>query len=235
MLELLEFPARLQSVGLGQRHAGAAVDVERVRLPAAPVHREHQLCHQAFVGQFPCGEQFEFRNHLAVPPAGEFGIEQFLDGDDVRVLDRGGLGPRGARLGQVGEDRAAPDVERLAEHFARGFPVGVGGVRTASFGALREHVQVDAAGFDAQQIPGRVGEKYRRVGASAVTGQHSAQRGGRILQHLPRGRRNATVPEGIEQFARRDDPVRPQEQHAQHRALLDPAERHDPVLGNHFE
>jgi len=235
VLKLLKLAARLQATGLNQPRAGPIIDVERVQLPSAPVQPEHQLRRQVLAGRLSSGSGLEFRDDLAVPPAGEFGIEQFLDHDKVRVLHGTDIGPRGARLDQVHEDRAPPHAERAAQLPPRGLPVAAGGMRSAPFGVAGEQVHVDAARLDVQQVPGRVGEQHGRVGATAVAGQHVPQARRRILQHLPRGRRNTIGPEGFQQFARRHHPVGSQQQHAQHRALLDAAQRHDRALVNDFQ
>jgi len=222
-IELLKIAARLEAAGLDQPRAGPVVDVERVQLPSAPVQREHQLRRQVLAGWLSFGSRLEFRDDLAVPPAGELGIEQFLDHDEVRVLHGADLGPHGACLDQVGEDRAPPHAERAAQFPARGLPVAADGVGTAPFGVAGEQVHVDAARIDMQQIPGRVSEQHGWVDDTAVGGQHVPQARRRILQHLPRGRRNTIGPEGFKEFTRRHHPVGSQQQHAEHRALLDAA------------
>jgi hypothetical protein len=113
-LELLEHPARLEAELVDEERAPAAVRLERLRLPARPVQREHQLRAQAFPQRMLADERLELADHLAVASGGDVGFEAVLDCRQPQLLELRELSPIEELGLDIHEQRAAPAGERLA-------------------------------------------------------------------------------------------------------------------------
>ena len=119
-LELLERRARLDPEFLRERAPGVGVGVERIRLAAAAVERDHLLPAQAFAQGLAADHGLELGGDLAVAPEREVRLDAILERRQPELLERSrrALCERLAR--EIGQRRAAPERERLAQVARRG-------------------------------------------------------------------------------------------------------------------
>ena len=114
-LEALELIVRLEPELLGQQPPARAVDLERVRLAAAAVEREHQLAPQT-LAQRMLGDEVSSSGTSAAWRPSWRSPRTAASKVASRSSSRRRRSPRGeGHVGQVGERRAAPQGERLAE------------------------------------------------------------------------------------------------------------------------
>ena len=125
-LELAELGAGVDAELLDERLARAAVGGERVRLPAGPVEREHQLGARPLAQGLRIDERLELRDELRVTAECEVGVDPLLERDGAELLEPRDLGLRERLVEEVRERRAAPERERLAQG-----TLGRGGIASA--------------------------------------------------------------------------------------------------------
>jgi len=65
-LQVTQFPARFDAQFSGQQDAGAGERGQRVRLPARPVQRHHQLRVETFPVRAFAGQRLQLRYQLLV-------------------------------------------------------------------------------------------------------------------------------------------------------------------------
>ena len=100
---------------VGQLGAQLGVGGQRVGLAAAPVQREHPQAAQPLAeGALP-GQPVQLAGHAGVPPAGQVGLDPFLQRSLANLLQAGRLRPGQRSVGHVRQGRAAPQAERLAQ------------------------------------------------------------------------------------------------------------------------
>jgi hypothetical protein len=61
------------------------------------------------------GEAFELTNHLSQLPERELGLDPLLEGGELQLIEPGRLGPKRRLGGEIGEGRAAPQIQRVVE------------------------------------------------------------------------------------------------------------------------
>src|SRR5262249_56123177 len=107
-LELLELGARLDPELVHERFARAPVDVERLRLTAGLVEREHQLAARPLAERVAVHELLELRDQTRVTAEGEVGVDAVLERGEMLLLQPPArLACERLRL-ELGEGRAAP-------------------------------------------------------------------------------------------------------------------------------
>ena len=200
----------MQRAGLGGRletplHVeGAArrlVRVECLLLPAGPCEREHQETAEALAVGVLRGERGSIGDHVVLAPELDLGLDAVLERREPELVQPRDLCLEEALEAEVGERRAAPEPERVAE----------------PGGALRrwqrprlvdepfEPSGVDRPGLDAEHVPGaRVSiaafPSRRRSRETAFCTTASAVGGG------------APRPEIVDQGVRGDDRARVQDE-----------------------
>src|SRR5205823_2200027 len=122
-LELLQLETRLDPELLAQRLPRAAVELERVGLPARAVEGEHQLGARALAQRLAGDELLQLGHEPRVPAEREIGLDSLLEGGQPGILEPRscvtgeGLGP------ELGEGGSPPELERFTEAFCRGLRV----------------------------------------------------------------------------------------------------------------
>ena len=114
-VERLQLRAGLDAELLDERPARVVVGRERLRLAAAAVERQHQLPAQPLAQRVRADERLELGDQLGVRAELEIGCDPLLEHAEPQILEPVDLGLRERLRLEVGERRAAPQVERLAE------------------------------------------------------------------------------------------------------------------------
>ena len=114
-LELLQGRRRLDAERLDELAARAPVGLERIRLPAGAVEGEHQLRPEALAIGVLAHELLELGHERVVPPAGEVGVQPPLERAEPQLLEAAALVAGERKLAEVGQRRAAPELERRGE------------------------------------------------------------------------------------------------------------------------
>ena len=112
LMGIAQLPGRLDAQFLDQHAASIAVDGQGLRLPPAPVQREHQLSTQPLAQRMLADERLQLTDKLGVASQSQVGIDPVGDSRNpqlVQPADRG-LGER--LVVDIGERRAAPHAQR---------------------------------------------------------------------------------------------------------------------------
>src|SRR5207247_853239 len=97
-------------------------------------------------------EALELGNELAIPAESELGLDPLLDRSDPKLLEPGDLGLGEELVAEVGERRAAPEIERASDRVRSPVRLAVG-QRLAPLGDQRlEPVDVECAGLDVEDV-----------------------------------------------------------------------------------
>ena len=120
-LERAQVRRRLDAEPFDERAVRVAVGGERVGLAAGAVERQHQLAAQALPQRMCLDQRLELPGDLGVAADREIGLDALAEAADPQILQPRDLGLREALVGDVGERRPAPQLERRAER-RRGVP-----------------------------------------------------------------------------------------------------------------
>ena len=158
-LDPLQRRARLEAELVGESSAGVPVDLERLRLPAGAVQREHQLPAQPLAQWVPADELLELLDDRVMPAQGEVGLDPLLERREVQLLEPGDVVLGKRLVGELGERRAAPEGESNPE--CLGSLVGiVGGECLAALLEQRpEAVEVELSRRDAELVAVPAGQQ----------------------------------------------------------------------------
>ena len=146
LLERAQVGPRLDADLLDQRVARAAVGLERVGLAPAAVERQHQRTVQALAQGLLGHRGLELRDQVGMAPEREFRLGPRLERRPAALLEAQDLGLRERLELEVGQWRAAPEVEREAENLGRllGFGFAAAGhqvLEAVEIALLRAEVQ----------------------------------------------------------------------------------------------
>jgi hypothetical protein len=119
LIELAQIGPRLDPELLDEDLAGMPIDLQRVRLAAAAVQREHQHRVEALTQRLDGDEPLELRDHLAMPAALEVVLDRELKRRQPQLLQPPDLRARERHVGHIIERRAAPQSQRLAQRAPR--------------------------------------------------------------------------------------------------------------------
>ena len=86
--------------------------------PAA-VEREHQLTAQPLAQRVLADERLELAGDLGVPSAGEVGLDPRAEAAEAQIVEPRDLGLGEALVGDVGQRRPAPELERVPQRRRR--------------------------------------------------------------------------------------------------------------------
>jgi hypothetical protein len=148
--------ARLDPQRLDQRRSGRLIGLERLTLPAAAVEREHQQTVEALSARGLADERFQLTDDLGVPAAmRQVGVDPLLHRRHPQLFEPRDLGLGEPLVGQVGERRAAPDRQRLAQGRRRARRLLPRGLREQALEARC----VELRRRDLEQVAGRASEQ----------------------------------------------------------------------------
>ena len=169
-------------------------------------------------------QRLELTDEPRMAPRGQLGVDARLERLEPQLLEAGDLGLRERLVRKVGERRAAPEIQRLAQLARR--PLGVGHTRLVRQALEACHVKLGAV--DAQDVT-------RRTRHQAAVSEHLAQPRHVELDALGCGRGRRRAPEVVEQAVDRDDLVGVQQKHRQQRALLAAADHQYAIALEHLQ
>ena len=145
LLESTQLRRRLDTEFVCEHGASRAVPVERLGVTSGAVERDHQLGPAALAERLPCDQRLALADHLEVPAACQFGVDDvFFDGLSERLpaphVTVGKAFPR-----YVGHRRAAPQRERRPQHRGGRFGVPARQLGATARNELFEVVHVEFA------------------------------------------------------------------------------------------
>ena len=159
--------AGLEAQLLTEDHPHLVVGAQGLGLAVRPVEGDHALGPQALPQGMGPGEGVELRDQLTVSAAGEVGLDALFDGGEPGFLEPGGLDSREGCVTQVGQDRAAPERERLLQRGSRPRVIA-GGHQASTFGDQGfEAGGIEVCGGDAGDIAGGLSDQHRVAAALA--------------------------------------------------------------------
>ena len=163
-LELLERGAGLDSECVDERVARVLVGLERLRLAAAAVQREHELAAQPLTERIGGDQGLELADELALAAELEVGVDSVFEHGGTELLEVADLLEREGVVLEVGERRATPQLEGLPEHRRPRLRRQLTGLRYQPLEAGKiELVRIDADGVS------------RWLRLQAVRAEHLAQ------------------------------------------------------------
>ena len=114
-MQVLQLGTRLDADLFDQRSPGCAVRLERLGLAPAAVERQHLQAAQALAQRVLGDQRLELRGDGRVAAERELRRDPVLERRDPELVETGGLGLRKRLERQVGERRATPERQSLAE------------------------------------------------------------------------------------------------------------------------
>ncbi len=214
---LVQFPQRgagLDAEPVDEGRAGSLIRLERLRLPAGAVERQHQLCAEMLAERMRAHERLQLADQLRVASIREIALDPLLDAREAKLLQTGDLGLGEALVGEVRQRLPPPLLERL--------------LRLPAVPQELETAEVELLRLDPQQIPAR-------LRLQAVPAEHLAELGDVDLERLSRRLGRLLVPEGLDQPLVRDHAVRVQGEHGEGGTLFGAAEVERAPVVEHFE
>ena len=214
-LELPQRRAGLQAELGSQPRRGTAVRVERLRLPAAAVEREHQLAEQVLAVGMGRDERLELADYLPVAAERELGLDPRLGRREHQLIELRHLGPAHDSSRRSASGLAPHELD--ARYAAAAAPRPEAPPRRPA-DELLEPLDVEFPALEVKHIAALDGR-------DSLRSDRLSERGDMELNDLVRGLRAATVPDLLDQPLARDRaPAREQQQREQ-RARLRSAER----------
>ncbi len=122
-MELLKRRTRLDPEFLDERAAGLLVGLKRLRLAARAVEREHELTAQPFAKGVLLDERLELAGQVAGAPGARARRRDALRARPAAFLEPRDLTLRKGLVGEIGQRRAAPELEALSEKARPGLGV----------------------------------------------------------------------------------------------------------------
>jgi hypothetical protein len=219
--ELPQLGARLEPQVVSKQAAKAAVDVERVCLPAGAVEREHQHPPGPLPHRLLRHERLQRPGRFVVTAEGEDCGEALFERDEPLFLEPVALRAHEGLVSQIGECAAPPERERLVEHGQ-----SLGGRRRAP--RLGDEL-LEAGGVD--RVVGEIQLQRAPAGLEqAVDAERLAQPRHVDIECVPGRGRRIVRPESVDQRFARHRLVPVQEEVCEERALLPAAQRDRVVL-----
>ena len=203
---------------------GGTVARKRLRLTTSPILSQHQLTMQPLAIRVLPHEALQLPEDLGVP------TQQHLSGDPF--LKRGGTQlaqPRDLRLRErlvleVGQDRAAPQRQRLAERRHRLLQASRRDQRPALSDQALALSRIQLIGSDLQQVAAGRCDQALFASVRSAGGKNVAQPRHVHVQPFGAARRGCTRPQLLHQPITRDDLVWPQQQQREQRSRHPPGD-----------
>ncbi len=217
-LELLQLRRRVEPELVGEREPRRPVDLERLRLAAAAVEREHQLAAQPLAQGVRSDQLLQLPDERSVPAEPELGVDPLLLRRHAQLVETCGLEPREVLLLEIGERRPAPELERIAEQPGLRRRLRVSCLLQQAL----EAVAIDGIPPDDEPVAGRLRDED-------VSPDQLAQRRHRVLERPGRRRGRALPPEVGDEPVGGHDLTRAQRQCGEEGTLLSARQRDDPI------
>ncbi len=217
LLQLSQLGARFDPEPVDERAACILVGVQRLRLPPRPVERRHEVPAQALAQRVLGDECFKLPDELVVPPEREVGVDPELDRRQPDLLEPGDRRLRETLVGEVGERRASPQGQRLAQLLRPVCRQPASEQAPPLLHEALEAVEIERVRFDPDEVAGRPRRQDVRRQRLPQPRDVDPQRSRSVV-------RRALRPELVHQLVSGDDLVGVKEEHGEQRARLGPAE-----------
>ena len=158
----LQRRARLESELLRQVRADSLVGAECITLASGPVQRKHQLLSHALARGMLGREPLELADQRGVVAQLKLGIDPRLEGDEAQLFKSADLGLGEILERHLGQWRASPQGQRLAQQSRGAFGLPGGEHPPPLFQTRLEHVGVELAVSDREQVPAVNAAQRRR-------------------------------------------------------------------------
>ena len=234
-LELAQPLARLDTELLDERPPGVLVGLERVRLPVAPVQRQHELRARALAVRMLGGEPLKGWHDLSVAAERKFGLDQLLEGAHPQLIQPANLELGELLIRKITERRAAPQRERRLERRGGMLRTARGELASALGEELLKPMRIEAVWVESQPVAVLAGLDQFASAARQVAGERPPQPRDADLQRLHRAGLRALSPELVDQPVGRQRLVAMQEKQRQERPLLGARDRDHPALVEDLE
>ena len=215
--------ARLEADGV-QGGTVCVVRVQRVRLAAGPIQREHQQLAGPFAQRILADEGLELGDDVRVTAELDVRGDPLLVRNEAQLVEPADLRLRPVVERELGKRRAAPEREGPEEQRAALVRGGAPRVRQQ----LLEPARVDLVGRHREHVS-------RRARDQDVRPERLPERDDRVVQRRRCGLRGLGAVELVHELIRRDDPTRPQEECCQERARTRATEGDLPVVATGLE
>ena len=219
-MQAAQLGAGLHADRLHERRACVPIGLQRLRLPARAIQREHLLRAQSLAQRLIRDQRPQLAENLPVATSGEVGVDRHLGRLQPQLLQPPDLGARERLIRHVGQRAAAPQRQRRPCFSVRR-PVGLHRRGDQPL----EPGRIDPIDREPELVAAAAGQDLRRAAA-----QQLAQLGHVELHHLGRRRRGPLAPQSLTQPIGRHGLVDLQREHRQHGALLRRTERYRPAV-----
>ena len=202
-------------------------DLERLRLPAAPVQRQHQLPAQPLAQRVAAYQPVQLGDQLGVVAEHQLRLDPLLQAGELLLCQPALLEPREGLL-ELRQRRPSPQLQRFAQR-RRGVAGPAVGQRLPTAGVeLLEPVEVERVPLELDQVA-------RGPRAQQPGGQQLAQLRDQDLHHLGSGVGDVVAPEVVDQPIDRHHPSGIEQQQRQQRPLLACRQLYGPGLIDRLE
>ena len=227
-LEVAQLGPGLDGELRDQRLTSAPVGVERLRLAARAIEREHQLSPEALAQRLGRDEAFELADELRSAPRGELRLDAVLHRVQAQAFEPSGLGLDERLESDVAQGLAAPEPECSTEPLG-GAPGIATLERVTALGRQPlEALEVQLPGRRLQHVP-------RRARCDRVRPERLAQARDVPVQGGRSGGRRPFPPEQLDHPLAGDNTVRAEQQQRQDGALLAASQPNDAPVVAHLD
>ena len=228
----LELASGLDAELLGDRPARQRVRLKRLRPPSGLVERPHQQRPQPLPHRVVPDQAAQLRHHLGRPAAGEVRLDAQLGRVEPELGRPLGGGDERRRHRDIGQQRPAPQPERLAEQLGRAVLAPGRQLRPALADERLEHLNVNVVRRHPQQVAGRPADEDPSLG---VADDLLAQPVHVDADHVVGRARRAFAPQLEDQALGRHELAGPHQQAGQQQPPLGGADRRPAVWALHLE
>ena len=204
-----------------------AVDVEGLRLPPAPIEREHELAPRPLAQWLRRHERLELGHQLGRPAYRQVRVDSIFERSEPELLEPSDLTLREVLVREIRQSGATPEAECLTKHL-RGSGRIVAEHAAPFVRQALETPGVEVVVCEREAIAGRQG--LDRRGA-----ERPPEPGYEVLKDLGSRRRGRASPQLVDEPIRPDSFATMQRENGEQRALPSRAEGYDATVVPHLE
>ena len=164
-MKLAQGDAWLDPQFLDQGLARCSKVRERLRLPSAPVEREHELTLRTLAKWLLAYEGLQLRHQLLVTSEGELGVDEFLAAAQPQLLEAGDRRLGEALVREVGKSTPPPQRQGVTQKAFRAGVLPGCESRPGARVQLLAPIGVDRIDVELENVPGASGYEPVRGGA----------------------------------------------------------------------
>jgi hypothetical protein len=197
-LELLELGARIDAQLFGEQPSPVAVCAQGLRLPAAPVQRQHQPGPEPLAQWMTLDEKGKLGDELGVTAQVELGLGPFLESREPELFEVRDLGAGKSFAREVGQCVTSPQGEGIRDLPRPARRIGRAARRRDGSG---ESIPVELSRLEHEPVAGTLGQDPGW--AEQLPKDRDVS-----LERLLGGRRRLLAPQGLDEPVRRHTLVR---------------------------